>query len=284
MSKFNLVIASNFSVEELTEIYNQTRIDYIVPMPMNAARLREYIHNYDLDLSRSVVAVVDGEAIGLVMLGVRLDHTWITRLGVTPGKRHLGAGQAMMTSLIKKSWDLGAEYISLEVIINNTPAHRLFTKLGFRETRELLILRRPPGKLAEIGTPYTLSQIEDRDQVMDLLRRRRTTPSWLDDYPSLCNAGHMHALKVSFSSGAWGWLVYQKSVFQLGRIVAQTEVGDPYKVGCALIHALHTCNPSQDTKTENTPRLDDHVKAFLDMQYLESFARIEMRLDRQPQT
>jgi hypothetical protein len=34
-----LVKASEYSVEELTEAYNQTRVDYMVPMPMNKARL-----------------------------------------------------------------------------------------------------------------------------------------------------------------------------------------------------------------------------------------------------
>ncbi len=35
-----LVPASAYTVEALTEAYNQTRVDYIVPMPMNPARSR----------------------------------------------------------------------------------------------------------------------------------------------------------------------------------------------------------------------------------------------------
>ena len=111
MPDFELRKANTFTIEELTDIYNQTRIDYIVPMPMNTARLNEYIHNYDLDLARSVVALANGDAIGLGMLGVRQDHTWITRLGVVPGKRHYGAGEALMRYLIEQSLDLNASYI-----------------------------------------------------------------------------------------------------------------------------------------------------------------------------
>ena len=138
MPNFDLRTANTFTVAELTDIYNQTRIDYIVPMPMNVTRLNEYIHNYDLDLTRSAVAMADGDAIGLAMLGVREDHTWITRLGVVPGKRHLGAGEALMRYVIKQSWDLNVEYIVLEVILNNVPAYRLFRKLGLQENREIL--------------------------------------------------------------------------------------------------------------------------------------------------
>ena len=279
MPDFELRKANTFTIEELTDIYNQTRIDYIVPMPMNAARLNEYINNYDLDLERSVVALANGDAIGLGMLGVRQDHTWITRLGVVPGKRHYGAGEALMRYLIEQSWDLNASHIVLEVILNNVPAYRLFRKLGFQENRDLLILRRPPGQPEDPAVPYTMTVIDAEDQVKHLLQERKSVPSWLDDYPSLMNAGNMHAIKVDLETGGTGWLVYQKTIFQLGRIVVQTDEGDPYQVGRGLIHALHSINPFQDTKTENIPKLEPHLQAFFDMQYLESFARIEMRLD-----
>ena len=38
-----LIPASEFSIEQLAAIYNQTRVDYMVPMPMNAARLADYV-------------------------------------------------------------------------------------------------------------------------------------------------------------------------------------------------------------------------------------------------
>jgi hypothetical protein len=58
----DLIPARAFSYEELTEAYNNTRVDYLVPMPMNAARLREYVETYDVDMDSSVVAV-DGNEI-----------------------------------------------------------------------------------------------------------------------------------------------------------------------------------------------------------------------------
>ena len=39
----HLLSAIQFTYDELVGAYNQTRVDYIVPMPMNAARLREYL-------------------------------------------------------------------------------------------------------------------------------------------------------------------------------------------------------------------------------------------------
>ena len=88
-----IISAAQFTIQELTNLYNQTRVDYLVPMPMNAGRLAEYIRDFDVDLSCSGVARADdGQALGLGMLGVRKNRTWITRLGVLPATRRGGAG------------------------------------------------------------------------------------------------------------------------------------------------------------------------------------------------
>ena len=276
-----LVPASRFTLDELVAAYNQTRVDYIVPMPMNVARLREYVHSYDVDPEMSAVVLegLEGNRIlGLAMLGVRPGHTWITRLGVLPVKRRHGTGQLLMEHLIAQSRRLQVPYVTLDVIKNNVPAHRLFLKLGFHETRELLVVRRPPGSPAIDVRPYTLRMLNYRLAV-ELLHQRQSLPSWLDEADSLINAGRLTALRVELETGDRGWLVYQETVFQLGRLVLQTEAGDPHQVGLALVHALHTRHPAIDTKSENLPVDDPHWPAMQELGYLESFRRIEMRLD-----
>ena len=270
--------ASEFTLEELTNAYNQTRIDYIVPMPMNTRRLREYIHNYDVDMERSAVATLDGHILGISMLGVRPGHCWSTRLGVLPVKRRRGTGEALMRDNIRMARKLGADYVILEVIKDNKPAQKLFEKLGFRELRVLLILRRPPGLLQKDVGLYKVEHLGS-DGAIALLHQRRSTPSWLDDTPSLIKAGNLAALRVELANGSRGWLVYQSTTFQLGRLVLQTETGDPREVARVLAHALHSKDPIKDTKTENLPLDDPHLPGLLDMGYLESFRRIEMRLD-----
>jgi ribosomal protein S18 acetylase RimI-like enzyme len=273
-----LAPTSQFTFKELVAAYNQTRVDYIVPMPMNAARLRGYVHNYDVDLDMSCVSMEDGQILGLAMLGVRPGHTWVTRLGVLPVKRRRGTGQALMECLIARSRRLGVPYVTLDVIKNNVPAERLFYKLAFRQVRELLVIRRPPGPPAVDVGPYAV-QMLNYAQAVALLPQRRSTPSWLDEAESLINAGSLAALRVELETGDWGWLVYQQTVFQLARLVLQTGAGDSHRVGLALLHALHTQHPALDTKSENLPVDDPHWPAMQEMGYLESFRRIEMRLD-----
>ncbi|MBI1878144.1 MAG: GNAT family N-acetyltransferase, partial [Chloroflexi bacterium] len=141
----DLIPASAFSYEELTEAYNHTRVDYLVPMPMNVARLRQYVEIYDVDMDCSVVAVDGNEILGLAMLGVRERRAWITRLGIIRSKRRQGTGWQLVTHLVEQARQKNVDYVVIEVIKNNIPAHSLFLKVGFRETRELLVLRRPPG-------------------------------------------------------------------------------------------------------------------------------------------
>jgi ribosomal protein S18 acetylase RimI-like enzyme len=276
-----LVPASQFTIEELVAAYNQTRVDYIVPMPMNAARLREYIHDYDVVLEMSAVALEDDRILGLAMLGVRPNHTWITRLGVLPARRRHGTGRCLMEYLIAQSRRLRVSYVTLDVIKDNVPAEQLFHKLGFREVRELLVIRRPPGSPEMSVCPYTLYAL-DHQQAVRLLRSRRSIPSWLNETASLVNAGNLAALRIEQEGGAQGWLVYQETVLQLGRLVLQTEVGDPYQVGSALLHALHARHPALDTKCENLPIDDPHWPAMQETGYLESFRRVEMHLQLDP--
>lgn len=276
-STIDLIPASAFSYQELTDAYNHTRVDYMVPMPMNARKLREYVETYDVDMDASVVAVDGNEMLGLSMLGVREGRAWITRLGVIRSNRRSGTGTAMVDHLIAQAREKNTDYIIIEVIQDNMPAQSLFEKKGFEHTRELLVLRRPPSQ-PKIEAPP--AQIEDLGYVeaKELLEQRSSIPSWLDEKESLLNAGNLAALYATLADGSVGWLVYQNTVFQLGRLVIQTEIGDPLSVGRVLLNHLHTIHQAQDTKTENMPLKDPHWPAFKEIGYIEMFHRMEMKL------
>jgi ribosomal protein S18 acetylase RimI-like enzyme len=273
--EFDLVPASEFTFAELTDIYNQTRVDYIVPMPMNETKFREYVYHYDLSLEASVVATDGDDRLGLAMLGVRPGRTWITRLGVVPNGRKGGVGRRMMQVLVDNSVQLGADKIQLEVIKNNAPAERLFRRFGFDSFRELLVVRRPPKPL-DIITTGVYIEILTPSETKKLLETRKGLSSWVTDKESLINAGNISALQANLPDGSRGWLVYQNTVFQLTRLVIQTDAGDPAAVAEALLQHLHWRHPVQDTVWENLPGDDPHWETMKKMGYIVSFLRIEM--------
>ncbi len=271
----SLLPASQFSLEQLVAIYNRTRVDYLIPMPMNAARLAEYIHAYDVSLENSLVAVQDGDPLGVAMLGVRPGRAWITRLGVIPDTRRRGTGQALMNGLLEEAEKLGLRFSMLEVIKNNTPAHQLFLKLGFYEVGELLVLRRSPT-LAPPEPIVAEAQRLERNESLDLVGRDRGTQPWTNQSESLFNAQDVSGLRLMLTDGSEGWLVYQRQKFTLTRFVYKTESGDPVIMAAAFLSHLHAQYPRLDTQLENIQVNDPHLPAFYKMGYVEAFRRIEM--------
>ena len=268
-----LIAADQFSVEELTEAYNHTRVDYMVPMPMNAARLQEYVHVYDVDMSQSLVAVEENRIIGLGMLARRENRSWITRLGLVANQRGRGTGELLMRGLLANSDQLGIEKNKLEVIKGNKPAHQLFRKLDFQDLRELLILRRPPGNSLE-----PIPNVVELDKVTCLkyLNQRQEEQAWTNQTESIYQVDAIKGFSVELPDGCSGWLVYQPTMFNLSRLMFSTSGCDDVRVMKALLTHLHHLHPNTDTYTENIPADDPHLPAFEALGYIETFRRVEM--------
>lgn len=270
--------ASRYNFQELADIYNQTRIDYIVPMPMNAKRMEQYIKSYAINLDASVIAIdTYGELAGIGMLGLRGERAWLTRLGVLPYRRGHHLGQFLMDSLLERAAQHSARQAQLEVIRGNLPAHQLFLKLGFQETRELLVIRRPPGKppMADPALGAVVTILKPAD-IPRRLEQRDPGASWIDETPSLLQAGSLRGLHIELPSGAQGWLIYQYTAFQMAYFVLHTPGEAQADLARALLYQLHSLNPTQDTKVENLPALDARWPVFQELGYVEAFRRIEM--------
>lgn len=272
-----LISASAYTYAELADIYNQARVDYIVPMPMNAKRLQEYVQAYDILLDGSVVALTeDGLPCGVGMLGMRDGRGWITRLGVIPERRKHHAGQAIMEHLINAAIAQNAKLIQLEVIVGNDPARHLFDKLGFITTRELLVIRRPPNTPTPNLSYDSLMPIAiDGAEIPALLAGRKDTPSWIEENSSLLNTGNLRGLKLVSDTGEWGWIIFQRSPFQLTHFVL--SYNDDW-LAKALLYHVHKEYPMQDTKIENVAVHDHLWQIYQQMGYIEVFRRTEMFL------
>jgi ribosomal protein S18 acetylase RimI-like enzyme len=275
-----LIPATRFTMQELTDLYNQTRVDYLVPMPMNADRLAEYVHDFDIDLSRSCVArAADGQILGLSMLGVRQKRAWITRLGVLPTARRHGVGSMLMDWMLENVDALGLEETLLEVIKNNTPAHSLFLSKGFVETGEYLVLRRAPHPVSNQlwGNVDWLNS----EETLEMLKSYPRYPTWINAFESMCNASDVEGMRIRLPNGGAGWIAYRNNKFTLrftfGHLVLHTEQGDPNEVGTQLLSNLHARYPRNDTYAENIHTNDPHLSAFHALGYFENFSRIEMR-------
>lgn len=278
MSQHRSVSASSYNFDQLAEIYNQTRVDYIVPMPMNARRMMEYVRDYDIDLERSIISINQkGEESGLGMIGIRGERGWITRLGVIPERRGRHLGQFLMDGMLDALAGAGCSMVQLEVIVGNVPAHSLFRKVGFEDIRELLVIRRAPEPIEPIPEfdAADVNEIEPPD-IPDYLNQREAYASWIEETPSLLNAGKLTGLTVTLPSGESGWIVLQSSPFQLTHFVLKPDVSD--EMGRALVYHTHRTFAKQDTKLENIPVGHPTMPYFEHFGYFEVFRRTEMYL------
>jgi len=271
--------ADRFTIQELTDLYNQTRVDYLVPMPMNADRLGEYVHDFDIDLHQSCVARSDdGQVLGLSMLGFRRNTAWITRLGVLPASRRTGTGSALMDCMLENANTLGVKETHLEVIKNNEPAYKLFLKKGFVETDTYLVMRHAPRPLGDsLQGEVTWMDFETAIEKLSAYPKHLT---WINACESMSNSPNTEGLYLSLPEGA-GWLVYRNTKFTLrstlSHLIMHTEQGDPVEVGTQLLSHLHTHYAHHDTYAENIHEHDPHLPAFEALGYFTNFSRIEMR-------
>lgn len=280
-----LIPATEFSLEELAEAYNETRIDYIVPMPMTVERLREYIRIYDVELDCSCAAVSEGEILGIGMLGVRKARGWITRLGVLPSGRRQGVGSNIMNYLLDAAAGRALPTVWLEVIEGNNPAHQLFVNLDFHETRELIVARRPPD-FRELAPGETVERPHvrnvrtlDHEATLRLLESRVDNPNWLNQTESLRHISELSSLSVETEDGGRGWVTYKTSLLRLTRIVVNVTAGEPARVTAALLQTLHEYFPTQDAIAENIPADEPVWPGFRQVGYFDAFRRIEMVKD-----
>ena len=108
-----------------------------------------------LRTTRTFVAVVDGQVVGMGNLDLRGERPVIWKLYLLPEHQGTGAGHALMDRLLAEA-PAGSEVL-LEYTDGNERAARFYHRHGFAE------LRRDPPELA--GWPDQVWMVHRRDQV-----------------------------------------------------------------------------------------------------------------------
>jgi ribosomal protein S18 acetylase RimI-like enzyme len=129
-----IVAADGFTIDELAALFNAGYEGYVVPFRVDADQLAGMIAAWNTDLSRSRVALRDGEPVGFAYLALRGDQAWIGGVGVVPAERRHGIGRRLMEAVLAEA---PAGDVTLEVIEQNDAARLLYEDLGFEPVRML---------------------------------------------------------------------------------------------------------------------------------------------------
>jgi len=141
------VSASSVSLEEYAAAFTAAFQGYQFPVAVDAAWLARRARIEQHDLQQSFL-VYDGDAVVAVSgMAIRGYAGWVCGFGVIPERRRRGLGREMMRALVERARACGLRRLSLEVLVRNTPARRLYEGAGMHVSRDLLMLDRaaPPS-------------------------------------------------------------------------------------------------------------------------------------------
>src|SRR5690348_14387151 len=162
--------SSDVSLAELASVFSASYEGYFIPLAVDETQLGYMVEVFDLDLSRSLVAVDHEGPIGLANLGRRGERTWLGGVGVVRDRRGSGVGESLTRMLLDQAREAGAREMVLEVIVENAPAIGLYEKLGFVRTRELEVL-----SLAAATERSDAREI-DLEEALSVIAASRSTP------------------------------------------------------------------------------------------------------------
>ncbi|HEX4323741.1 MAG TPA: GNAT family N-acetyltransferase [Gaiellaceae bacterium] len=154
--------SSSLSLGERSELFNAAYEGYLLPFHIDEQQLAFMANAFDFDLDASRIAYRDGEPVGLGNLGVRGEDAWIGGVGVAPGARRSGIGEALMRALHEQARELGVRRVWLEVIVENTAAFTLYEKLGYQLVQDVEVWTLPGADGDHAGREVSRAEAESR--------------------------------------------------------------------------------------------------------------------------
>lgn len=113
--------------QHLDEVLAIERASFPTPWPRSSFLNELYTNDYAY-----YYVCLDGErVIGYAGMWIILDEAHITNIAVHPDFRGRRLGELLLKTLIREAATLGADRMTLEVRVSNTPAQRLYERMGF---------------------------------------------------------------------------------------------------------------------------------------------------------
>jgi ribosomal-protein-alanine N-acetyltransferase len=127
--RFGRVVIRDVQLEELDDVILIEAKSFIDPWGYSLFRAE-----LDNPYSKGIVAHFSEESriIGYNLFWVMFEEVHILNFAVDPDFRGIGIGELLIKKSLALGQNLGATKATLEVRTSNTPAIRLYEKLGFR--------------------------------------------------------------------------------------------------------------------------------------------------------
>jgi ribosomal protein S18 acetylase RimI-like enzyme len=277
--------ASTLPLERIVEAFNHSFEGYLVPMVHTADSLRSLITVNDVSLAHSFVAMdAEHRPMGVVLMAVRGSRGWIGGMGLAPAWRGRGQAAPLMQAAIAEVRTLGLDSVGLEVLAQNTPARRLYTRLGFADVRSLAVFTGPLAKdTSPLEPSAPVRDMPVERALADFAALHQVPSPWQRDLPAL---EHM-APTLSASALLDGQTVRASlismsstlgfSIMDFGSRAATTDAR--HDDALALIRALVSPVPDAPVRAINVPPGDALGDALKTLGCPTPHMQWEMRLE-----
>lgn len=162
-------------VDILVHAQNEMFSDYVIPMRVTTQYFLEFLRSVGGKVSNVHVATDGARIVGYVNPVIDGKESWVGGVGVLPGYRRKGIGSRLMEAAEEFSRAEGAEEISLEYILGNDRAERLYKRLGYREHRVYLSAEGRPETFSGFGE---MPEKATLSEVLDLHGRAYSDTCW----------------------------------------------------------------------------------------------------------
>ena len=243
-----LIFADALAPAALADLFNAGFSDYLVPLQLDEAALREHVRVHDIDLAASPVATASAPA-AFALVGVRGADAWIGGMATAPPYRRRGLGRRVMATALESARRRGCETVWLEVVDANEAAIALYRELGFTTVRDLDVWSLP----AQPSPPPASRPVGERTAREWIAAHRDAPEPWQRADATLTRMGE--------GGGPLRGLVVERTGAVVGAAVHRTEAGsvrvlqvaalDDAATGDALLaaaggRAVHMANTPSD--------------------------------------
>lgn len=136
---------AELTADQAAEAMTRSFEGYVVPLRMDGPAFERRFGAENADRYLSEVYTAGDELVGICVITRRGTTARIGGFGCTPAYRGRGVGRALMERAVDRCTSAGATTLSLEVIVGNDAAQRLYERLGFRVARTLIGYRWEPA-------------------------------------------------------------------------------------------------------------------------------------------
>jgi ribosomal protein S18 acetylase RimI-like enzyme len=267
--KISLVPATELSNFLLARLINQSFADYFLTVWLDEYQFKRMCFEEDVELSKSVVALVNDTPVGIALLSMRDDHGWISGVGVLPLWRRRGIAVSILKHIQAVAYKENLSTLRLEVLTQNVGGISLYQQLGFHWERDLLILTLDGGFSSHMA-PFGVIKAEPRILLEAYHRLHSVRNPWQRDLPSLLHK----------ESHLMGWGLWQNDIltayilvqvqsgnFAIADLAVDINIVHRDQLARTLLLAMHSERPDMGCHILNIPTESPLLPAFTSLRY-----------------